>query len=51
MGLYDRDYMKLKKRPAVVEIPETNRLTSIKKAPWWAHLKFKVWLLFHRREK
>lgn len=51
MGLYDRDYMKLKKGTAVVEPPVAKQITSTKKAPWWAQLKFRFWLLFHRRDK
>jgi hypothetical protein len=49
MGVYDRDYMRDEK-PRRMEAGESPYRRPVKgRAPWWARLKFRLWLLLKGR--
>lgn len=50
MGVYDRDYMQENKpkRMEAAKVPLYQRPVH-DRAPWWARLKFRLWLLLNRR--
>ncbi len=51
MGLYDRDYMQEgpRRRPEPPSAPRPRVRDPVEKAPLWARIKFRLWLLFRRR--
>lgn len=50
MGVYDRDYMK-EEKPRRMDPPPPRPFQPrpVERAPLWARIKFRLWLLFNRR--
>jgi len=50
MGVYDRDYMKGKKPERITASGQpVYQPKPVDRAPLWARIKFRIWLLFKRR--